>query len=693
MHDVIQIWVVVAIAAVMVIASLILASATSTRHSTRLEVTAFHWLAATNLAFLVGTIGLMLGTVLPFWVSASMMITGMHLGMILGYIALRYGLGDQPRLPRYAAFASITVLSQGVLALVVPDVGVLVLSSSLINSVMGMVMAHRLWHRSNQLGRDMALLASAPFATIALAYASRLVLAGIGASAYAFTVATLIVAFLLAFSALQWSFALIAFRAARLNQSLEAARDRAEESSRMKSRFLANMSHELRTPLNGVLGMAQVLESTQKDPEQKRMLETIRESGEGLLSILNDILDLSKIEAGQMQIEMRPFDAAHSLEQTAMLFCPGAETRKLEFRVRIDPALAGWRMGDALRLRQVVSNLLSNAVKFTDRGIVALRARPFNGGIRIQVKDTGIGMSESQLASVFEEFVQADSSITRRFGGTGLGMPIVRRLVEAMGGEVRVSSMYGRGTTVTLDLPFERVEITEAAAAALDDTAPTPSSAPPPETTTTARALRPDAQQALAPAPAHPIPSAALRAATAPGPAANDAANDTAACAPAPTRRILVAEDNLVNQKVISAMLRELPFTLEFVETGRAAVERARHQTFDLFLFDVMMPELDGPSALRAITKAYARAGRPLPPAVVATAHVSCAKGDEYRSSGFVDIVPKPIRKQRLLEVLRALGLLDADMAEPGTEASAAPSPRQADPASPQAAKFSRMVG
>jgi signal transduction histidine kinase len=247
----------------------------------------------------------------------------------------------------------------------------------------------------------------------------------------------------------------VAQRLVRSSSELEAARASAEEASRVKSTFLANMSHELRTPMNGVLGMAELLDHTLETADQKRMMRTIRTSGQLLLSILNDILDMAKIEAGKMQLENAPFvplDIARGLEELHAL---RADSKGLDFKFLVGSGAGRARIGDQLRIQLVLHNLIGNAIKFTESGEVTVKitARA-DAPLTVEVRDTGIGMTPEQLDHLFDEFTQADSSITRRYGGTGLGMAITHKLVTMMGGTIDVQSTLGLGTRIFVSLPL-----------------------------------------------------------------------------------------------------------------------------------------------------------------------------------------------------------------------------------------------
>jgi signal transduction histidine kinase len=597
MNPEIEIRIVVAIAAVLVLSSLLLSVSVFRREAKREESLGFAWLIGANVAFLMGTLGVMGHPVLPFWLSASLAISGAFLGIFFGYFAVSLGLGVVVGYRWYAVFALVAMIGQTALAIAPDALNRLLLTSSMINGMFSLHVMWRLAPHARRYGPEITALATLPFAAMGVVYLFRLPLLAFGATAATMTVATLVITFLLAFSALQWAFALIAFRAAQLNERLEKERQRAEEANRLKSRFLANMSHELRTPLNGVLGMAQALQDLVSGSEQERMVETISTSGEALMSILDDILDLSKIESGKMVLEEAPFRPADVVARIARLHAPKAESKGLQFNLHCDDALDGLFLGDEHRLTQVLHNLTGNAVKFTESGQIDLRADYALGRLQINVSDTGIGMSENQLASAFEEFVQADVSITRRFGGTGLGMPIVKHLVSMMVGGIKIDSRPGHGTQVLLDLP-----------------------------------LRP-----------------------APAPQSDNHAFDSIPIPDLSSARILVAEDNLTNQKVVTALLRDTRVALTLANNGREALSAALEKEFDLFLFDISMPEMDGPTALGLIEVAYRAAGRKMPPAVALTANVMPEQIRGYAEAGFAASLPKPIRKAALLECITTL--------------------------------------
>jgi len=606
MDSVIDIWIVVAIAALVVITSLALTSFAGARNYARRDSVAFVWHGGVGVAFLIGASGMVLWTVLPVWLGASMVTMGMLFALICGNMAISFGIGDNPDPWPYLAIGIFAGVFQAGLAYFVNDVSALVVSSSIINGVMGCAFARRIWRRALLHGRQLAMLAALPFASIGLAYLVRLVLVLLDYDGYVQAIATLVILFLMAFSALQWSFALIAFRAVRLNRHLRAARDKAEQASALKSRFLANMSHELRTPLNGILGMAQGLESRIADADQSRMLSEIRDSGDGLLIRLTDILDISELQSGGIDLVCAEFDLHSAIALTAAPFSGQAAAKGVALDVVLDASMAPLRRGDGPRVCRMVENVLRNCVNFTSAGRISLDVQGDEHAVRIAISDTGCGMTVGQLDAIFDPFGQADSSLTRRVDGVGLGMPIVRGLALAMGGTVKVTSRAGQGTCVTLDLPLVAVQQSTPIA----DTAPV---------------------------------DVAQRDAGAHG------------------RVVLVAEDNKVNQRVLAALLKGTGLELVMVENGLQALEMSRERCFDLFLFDVMMPEMDGVRALRLIRAEYDAGAQSLPPAIVVTANVGSAQVAQYLDAGFCDVIAKPLRKPRLLECLIAHNLMQDD--------------------------------
>ncbi|WP_156901898.1 ATP-binding protein [Azohydromonas australica] len=386
--------------------------------------------------------------------------------------------------------------------------------------------------------------------------------------------------------------------------ALQEARAQAQRASEAKDRFLATMSHELRTPLNALLGYTQLLRTRLADAEDRHDAERIGQAGEQLLRILNEVLDLTKVEAGRMELEQLPLRLEAVLQNCHELFAPNAAARGLQLALALPPRPLPWVLGDAARLQQVLSNLLSNALKFTHEGSVMLALAVEDGAlgpgplwVRLEVRDSGIGLSEEQKRRLFEPFQQADSATARRYGGTGLGLWISRRLAQAMGGDVELDSAPGQGTTVRLRLPFE------------------------------------------------PAPDAAVaRAAGAAVPAAPSAAAGL---------RVLVVDDVAINREVLGALLRHLGHGVEECGDGESAIERLAAQDIDLVLLDVEMPGMDGLEAARAIRALPGAAGRVPLWAVTGRAYEQDVA--QVQAAGMDGHLSKPVNLAALGEVLRAV--------------------------------------
>ena len=378
----------------------------------------------------------------------------------------------------------------------------------------------------------------------------------------------------------------------------EAARAAAEAANRAKSDFLANMSHEIRTPMNGVVGMLQLLRHSPLVPEQQRWCETMTRSADALLRVVDDILDYSKLEAGRIELAPQPCDVAGLLAEVADLLRAGAAAKGLVLRLVVQGAPPPALLLDPTRLRQIVLNLLSNAVKFSAVGEVVLTLETLPEGLRIAVRDGGIGMTPETVATLFTRFTQAESASTRRFGGTGLGLAISRELARLMGGDIAVASVLGEGSTFTLALPAVVAPV-----------------------------------QAAAPAPVEPVAAGGL-----------------------PALRILVAEDDEVNRLVIEAFLKPGGHRLRFVHNGAEAVAAVQREAFDLVLMDVMMPGMDGPTATAAIRALPGPAARL--PIVALTANAMQGDRQRYLAAGMDGYASKPIKRPLLAaEMARVMGL------------------------------------
>ncbi|VAV92514.1 hypothetical protein MNBD_ALPHA06-2306 [hydrothermal vent metagenome] len=392
----------------------------------------------------------------------------------------------------------------------------------------------------------------------------------------------------------------------------DQARIRAEKANQAKSQFLAMMSHELRTPMNAILGSAQVLDAMELDAEIRESVDTLTTGGETLMAILNDVLDLSKIESGKLSVECADFDLNELLEQTKALWLPRANDKDLMLNFEIEGTAPQWIHSDTTRIRQILFNLLSNAIKFTKHGQIDVKLRQTGtidgkAQLEISVTDSGIGVDAEQIERLFNPFEQEDSTITRRFGGTGLGLSISRQLASLLDGSLEAISKKGQGSTFTLQF-----------CAAICD-APAEKPADKTKKTTNKQQLS-----------------------------------------------ILVAEDNAINIKVLRALLKPFPYELVHAENGAIALDFLEHRRFDLVLMDIQMPVLDGIGATQKL-RASDGPNKDIP-IIAMTANAMQGDRESYFEVGMSGYVPKPIDARQLYAAIAAAAALGRSSGDLGAK-------------------------
>lgn len=541
--------------------------------------------------------GVFLSQTAPFVFSTALLITGAHFGIVLAYLSIHDALQPHRGLRPLLLFAALLCLAQCLLAVLFRDAALLILTSSVVNGTVAALAGAHLWTVASATSPRIRLLLAAPFFLIGSAYLLRLGLLAATKPAELFVMASSLIAFILGLTSLYLGFALILLREAALADDLRRARELAEEAMRQRTRLFSQINHELRTPLNGILGLTRLLAAHVQGAEGAKSLKDLQSSAALLKTVVDDVLNFAKLESDAVQLESIAFDLTETIRPLVTQYQTLATEKgvTLRFEPASDPF--GWRLGDPMRLTQILHNILANAVKFTAMGEIVLSVhRAQDDAIAFSVTDTGIGMDEDQLRSLFVPFQQASASTARKFGGTGLGMSIVRMLIDAMGGRITVQSAPGQGTRVELILPLARSE------------------------------------------PPHPT-------------AAQDASTQIPNIGHG-ALRVLCADDDDINRLVLQAFLAELGLIPVMASSGAEAILLARDTAFDAYLIDINMPDLGGVETLAALRALDALRDTQPPLAVAVTANVMQEDVQSYLSAGFDMHLPKPIQFEDLSATL-----------------------------------------
>ncbi len=559
---------------------------------------ATYWYAASTASLVVAVLGVLATPVIPFTMSAFAIIGGAHFGIIFAYAAVRQAHAAAVWWKPVVAVGVLFTFLQSAMAYGGADVRQLMISSSLINGTLALVISFDLFRRFQGPHHRFAVLFGWPFMVVGIVYLLRLIFVLGEVDDTMVLVWTAVIAFGLGISSMYWGFILIIQREAGLNLELKEARHKAEVIAQQQARFFAQMNHEIRTPLNGILGIAELLKPYLHDENAKALLRELDGSGQLLLSIVSEVLEYSKASAGKIQLESLPMDLEELLENVTVQHRRVALSKNIQLNLHVFPANMPPVLGDPTRINQILQNLLSNALKFTRAGEVSVTVtRDSNSNVIITVHDTGIGMTKEQVDNLFVPYQQATADITRRFGGTGLGMSIVRMLVEAMQGQIHVESEAGRGTSITVTLPLPEARLTKSLRA-------------------------PDE-----------VEVAWIKAFN--------------------TLRVLCADDDPINRLVLQALLEGYDVQPVMAEDGFEAVALAEAQIFDAYIIDISMPGMDGVETLATLRDLDRKKYRQAPLAIAATAHVMSDDVETYLAAGFEAHLPKPIRRQDLESVLQ----------------------------------------
>jgi signal transduction histidine kinase/CheY-like chemotaxis protein len=598
----------VGVACILLVLSLCLAAYLRSTWTARFR-TAVTLYAASLASLVLSAFGVFLSQTAPFILSTTLLITGAHFGIVLAYLSIHETLRPHRRLRALLGVAALICLGQTLLAALFHQAALLIITSSVVNTAVGVLAGAHLWIVASTTSPRIRLLISAPFFLIGSAYCLRLALLAVTDPADWFVMASSVIAFVLGLASLYVGFALIILREAALADDLRLAREQTEEAMRQRTRFFSQINHELRTPLNGILGLTRMLSAHVQGDAGAKTLRDLQSSASLLKTVVDDVLHFAKLESDAVQLESIAFDLSDVLGSLVTQYHALASENGVT--VRHDPlsAPAGWRIGDPMRLTQILHNILANAVKFTAKGEIVISVRQAaDDRLAISIVDSGIGMDPDQLRALFVPFQQASASTARQYGGTGLGMSIVRMLVDAMGGQITVDSSPGQGTRVDLTLPMERA-------------------APP------LSKNNQDTASAQVPPPAPPLNAT-------PG-----------------GLHVLCADDDEINRLVLQAFLAEIGFAPVMAGSGAEAITLARENAFDVYLIDINMPGMGGVETLAALrmteTEGRDAPRHGLPPlAVAVTANVMEADVKAYIAAGFDAHLPKPIVFEDLTAML-----------------------------------------